>query len=100
MPELVDLFVKTYGIIGLVFLAPYVAAVYLWKDNRALHKEVVAKTELASAVQALRVEDAKQISEKLIEIVSENTSQARETVTAMDRVREMIVMRTPVGDRS
>lgn len=112
MEELFQLLVKSYGIVGLLIAAPFGAAVYLWKDNKELNKDLVslgkehAKTlqELHAAhakvlteandkvvvAQQQRVQDAQGVMSKMIEIVSEQSSLNKETNIALDRISETV----------
>lgn len=112
MEELFQLILKSYGIAGILILAPLAAAVYFWKDNRSLNKDLVAcakehakemKEAQASfmkllteandkvvAAQTQRVQDAQNISTKLMEIVSEQSSLNKETSIALDRLSETV----------
>lgn len=81
---------KTYGLVGLLLLAPVVVSVYLWRENKALHKETARQIQVANdRVQAAiqqRVVDAQSITNKLVEIVSEQAAVNRETNLALDRL--------------
>lgn len=83
MEELVQLVVKTYGLVGLFLLAPMVAIVYLWRRNMKLDADM-------SRIQELRVTDAKSVSEKMMEIVVEQAGLNKETNIALDQVRELL----------
>lgn len=83
MEELVQLVIKTYGLVGLFLLAPMVAIVYLWRRNNKLDADM-------SRIQELRVEDAKSVSAKMMEIVVEQAGLNKETNMALDQVRELL----------
>lgn len=103
MEEIIQAIIKSYGLIGLIMLSPFAAAVYLWKDNVRLNK---ALQELAQkytdsidsmgqrvvAAQEKRVEDSKGISVQLMSMVGEHAAQAKEQTLALDRVGDMVAM--------
>lgn len=99
MDEIIALIVKTHGLVGVVFIAPYAAAVYLWANTLRLNKDLVltakelagSKNEVIEA-QKQRVQDAQMISEKLMVLVSEQSGLNKETNIALDQVREMLMM--------
>jgi len=112
MGELLDLIYKSYGLIGLLIAAPFVASVYLWKDNIKLRSDTalqlaelnklrIADTEKfaisLSAVndkivkaQEQRVIDAQSITTKLVDIISEQSAMNRETNLALERVGDFL----------
>lgn len=103
MDELINAIVKSYGIIGLLMIAPIVAAVYLWKDNVRLNKalqelaqkytdSIDAMGQRVVAAQEKRVEDSKGISTMLMGMVGEHAAQAKEQTLALDRVGDMVAM--------
>lgn len=92
MDELFQLFAKTYGIAGLLVLAPFIGIFYLWRQNVKLHKSV-------GDVQEKRIEDAKAISTKLMEIVEEQGAQNRESNIALDQVRDLLMRITVQKDK-
>lgn len=103
MDELINAIVKSYGIIGLLMIAPVIAAVYLWKDNVRLNKalqelaqkytdSIDAMGQRVVAAQEKRVEDSKGISTMLMGMVGEHAAQAREQTIALDRVGDMVSM--------
>jgi hypothetical protein len=105
MEEFTHLVLKTYGIVGLIILAPYIAVVFLWKENVRLNnlsrereeKFVTQLDEMGKRVtsaQEKRVEDSQGITSKVIEMVTEHVAQAKETTTALDRVGDMVSMLT------
>lgn len=83
MEELIQLVIKSYGIVGLFLLAPLIAIVYLWRRNNKLDTDM-------SRIQELRVEDAKSVSAKMMEIVVEQAGLNKETNIALDQVRELL----------
>lgn len=103
MESLVDAIIKSYGLIGLIMMSPFIAAVYLWKDNVRLNKSL---QELAQkytdaidgmgqrvvAAQEKRVDDSKGISVQLMAMVGEHSAQAKEQTLALDRVGDMVSM--------
>ena len=96
MEEIFLLFYKTYGLIGLIILAPFVACFYLWRENKNLHSVHVrqlqsANDRVASALQQ-RVVDAQAITNKLVEIVSEQAAVNKETNLALDRLENKLAV--------
>lgn len=96
MEEIFLLFYKTYGLIGLIILAPFVACFYLWRENKNLHGFHVrqlqsANDRVASALQQ-RVVDAQAITNKLVEIVSEQAAVNKETNLALDRLENKLAV--------
>ena len=81
MSEILELILKTYGIAGALLLMPFIAVVYLFKENKSLHADVMS-------VQKQRVEDAQAISNKMMEIVSVQSALSKETNIALGRVAE------------
>ena len=51
MEDLFQLVLKSYGIVGVMLLLPVAACVVLWKQNLALHAEVVAQSSVALDAQ-------------------------------------------------
>jgi uncharacterized protein involved in tolerance to divalent cations len=100
---LIDAIIKSYGLIGLVMISPFVAAVYLWKDNLRLNKDlqilaqkytdaIDAMGQRVVAAQEKRVDDSKGISVQLMAMVGEHSAQAKEQTLALDRVGDMVSM--------
>jgi len=87
MEEVVSLIFKTYGIVGVLILAPLVACIYLWKENKAITREsakhIQAVNDRIVAAQNQRVTDAQAITNKLVELVSEQSSTNKETNMAL-----------------
>lgn len=96
MDELITLVYKSYGIVGLLLVAPVVACIYLWKENKALHKDTVRQVQVANdrvaAVIQQRVVDAQSITNKLVEIVSEQSAANRQTNLALDRLETKLAV--------
>lgn len=90
MEEVVTLIFKTYGIVGILILAPVIACIYLWKENKAITREsahhLQAVNDRIVTAQQQRVIDAQAITNKLVEIVSEQSSTNMETNLALDRL--------------
>lgn len=99
MEELVQLITKTYGLVGLLILAPMAALTILYKDHRKMLKDREKQDkeweERIGKVQEQRVQDAQAITAKLVEIVSEQSGLNRETNMALERISEML---DKVGD--
>ncbi len=93
MEDLFQLVLKSYGIVGVMLLLPVAACVVLWKQNLALHAEVVAQSSVAldaqrqrSTDQSARVRDYERMAEKLFEIIKEQTELNTEISSVMSRV--------------
>jgi C4-dicarboxylate-specific signal transduction histidine kinase len=96
MEDLVQAILKSYGLIGLFMIAPVVAAVFLWLDNKRLNNKMQTIAEKSSerietAVEK-RVEDAQAITNKLVEMIHEQSSLNKETNLALDRIGDMVSM--------
>lgn len=96
MEEILLLVYKTYGLIGLIILSPFVACIYLWRENKNLHASAArqvqqANDRVAAAIQQ-RVVDAQSITNKLVEIVSEQSAVNRETNLALDRLEDKLAV--------
>lgn len=94
MPEeLLALIMKTYGIAGLLIVAPIIAVVFLWKNNNALQSQVVAQAALVAAAekargddQSKRVADTERMAEKLLLVVKEQTALGSESNSLLERL--------------
>lgn len=93
MEDLFQLVLKSYGIVGVMLLLPVAACVVLWKQNLALHAEVVAQSAVAldaqrqrSTDQSARVRDYERMAEKLFEIIKEQTELNTEISSVLSRV--------------
>jgi hypothetical protein len=85
MEDLAQLILRTYGLVGLIILSPFIALVVLWRANVALQKSI-------TALQEARIEDTKGISDRLITIVAEQSSLNKETNMALERVGDMLAV--------
>ena len=107
MDELIQLILKTYGIVGLLILAPFVGLVVVWRENRttmrthtaelaAVHKqhalEMAASQDKVSTAQVQRVDDAQRISSKLMELASSTSALSAETNMALERLHETVTV--------
>lgn len=97
MEELIQLITRTYGLIGIILLMPFVLMKFLWSDNKSLRKELAAANEKIVSMQEKRVQDAKDISEKLIEMSSEHAGLTKETNIALDRVGDTLTVMARAG---
>lgn len=94
MPEdLLALIMKTYGIAGLLIVAPLIAVVFLWQNNKDLHTQVVAQAALVAAAeksrgddQSKRVADTERMAEKLLAVVKEQTALGVESNSLLERL--------------
>jgi len=103
MEEIIQLVVKSYGVIGLVMLSPFVGVWFLWKQNQKLHDQIAALTQASSerlvaagekvvAAQQQRVVDAQAIMERLVTMVTEQSGLNKETNLALERVSDLMSM--------
>lgn len=97
MEELLNLILKTYGLVGVLILLPAIACVFLFRQNRELHAEVVAQTNLALEAQKdrtkdqqVRVADTERMMEKLLEIVREQTALNTEINGVLTRLSDSV----------
>jgi len=85
--EIFMLVYKTYGLVGLIILAPGVACVFLWRENKNINaahiRQLQAANDRVSAALQQRVVDAQAITNKLVEIVSEQAAVNKETNLAL-----------------
>ena len=93
MEELIQLILRTYGIAGLLLLLPVVAMVVLWRQNKALHDEVVTQTNQAVEAQKQRVEDQnkrvadnERMMQRLMDVVREQTVINTEVRVVLERL--------------
>lgn len=92
MEELFTLIAKSYGLVGLVLLSPFVAMVFLWRNNQELHKELAAANEKIGAVKDQRVEDAKEVAASLLKMTAEHAALSKETNMALERVGDLLTV--------
>lgn len=99
MEELIQLFTKTYGVIGLLLIAPFIAVKMLWTRIQELQKDLQAALQAVNDAHGKRVEDAKAISERLLEMVKEHSELSKETNIALDRIGDMLTAYTHGSSR-
>jgi alkylation response protein AidB-like acyl-CoA dehydrogenase len=107
MEAIVELFVKTYGILGLFVAAPFAATVFLWRDHIktrdehakelvSLHKEFAVTLAIANDrivnAQEQRMGDVQLVRDKLMEMVIEQTATSRETNLALEKVGDFLAL--------
>jgi uncharacterized protein YpmB len=90
--EIFKLIVKSYGIIGLVLLSPFVAVFFLWKHTQRLQDKHEQALEKVNETHLKRVDDAKQVTDKLLVMVEEHAELSKETNVALDRVGDALVI--------
>jgi hypothetical protein len=116
MEELVKFITETYGLGGVLLIAPYVALGILYKDYRKnIRDHEKTKDELGAKLSACekdcsekmgkiyeqRVADAQAISEKLVEMAAEQSALNRETNIALLRIGDTLnSVQTVVSHRS
>lgn len=90
MEELVQLIVKSYGIVGLFMLSPLVGIVYVWKHSHKIQQDSDSKIkelqEKLNKTNEDRVNDLKEMSERLLKVISSNTSTISETNMLLERL--------------
>jgi septal ring factor EnvC (AmiA/AmiB activator) len=90
MEEIFLLIQKTYGIAGLILLSPFVGLVVMFRQNVRLQGDVVKATVENVESQKQRVKDAQDISNKLLEVVKEQSSLNTETNIALERIGDAL----------
>jgi hypothetical protein len=97
LEDLLQLVLKSYGIVGVMLLLPVAACVVLWKQNIVLHNEVVAQSSIAleaqkqrSTDQSARVKDNERMTERLMDIIKEQTELNTEINNVLSRVVETV----------
>lgn len=101
MEEIIQLIIKTYGLIGIFLLLPLVFCYLLWRENKTLTKQLQTNHDSAAKkiqecndriVEAhkARVIDGQAINNRLIEMVSEQAALNKETIMAMDKLGEKV----------
>ena len=117
MTEIVDLIFKTYGLIGLLLVAPVGSTIWLWlhivktrdeagKQSAEHTKQLLTVTEshtkelkivysLLAEVQDKRVADAQGVVTKLITTITEQTAMNTETNLALERMGDFIALGQP-----
>lgn len=96
MDEIIQLIIKTYGIVGIILLIPLFGIGWVYKDNRKMSKEhdkdikILTQTweDRLERLHNQRVMDAQAITAKLVEIVSEQSGLNKETNLALSRISE------------
>jgi hypothetical protein len=103
MDDLIQLIVKSYGIVGLLILSPMITTVYLWRETVRLNKEhnelqaahmkfIDDLGQRVVAAQEKRVLDSQGVTNKLVEMIANHTTAQKETNIALDRVGDMVSM--------
>lgn len=101
MDEIIQLITKTYGIVGVLIIAPMAACVVLFRQNQELHKESVKKEEsctknIESAnervikAQEQRVTDAQNVANRLITMAGEQAALVKENNLALEEVQKLL----------
>jgi predicted sugar kinase len=88
--ELFQLIIKSYGLLGLVMLSPFVALKFMWSHAKDLQKDLKAANERINETHSRRVEDSKEIADKLMEMIKEHAELSKETNIALERVGDML----------
>lgn len=83
MDKIVELIVKSYGLIGFILLAPMIGVGALWRAYVKLgeeHTKELASAHAAVAVaQDKRVTDAQNMAEKMMDLATEQSALNKET---------------------
>jgi len=94
MEELIQLITKTYGIVGLIMMSPFIGLVYVWRHSHKVQEDADKKnTELQlkiNEVNEKRVSDFKEVSERLIKVISSSTSTSNETNLLLERLGDYL----------
>jgi ubiquinone biosynthesis protein COQ9 len=88
--QLFELVFKSYGIVGLIILAPLVALKYMWNHSKELQTHLQTANERVNETHSRRVEDAKEIAGKLMAMIAEHAELSKETNIALERVGDML----------
>lgn len=83
MDEIIQLVFKSYGLLGLLIIAPWFAAWLFWKEGKEIHEKL-------SASQQQRVADAQEISKGLITAAAEDSALKKETNLLLERMGETL----------
>ena len=86
MEDLLQLVLKSYGLVGVMLLLPVAACVVLWRQNLALHAEVVSQSNVALDAQKQRSLDQERMTEKLLDVIKEQTELNTEINGVLSRV--------------
>lgn len=103
MEEIIQIILKSYGLVGIVLLAPYAGIFFLWKelkktlqekakDSKAHAEAISSYGERIVEAHKLRVQDAQSISDRLIALSSEHSSLSKETNMALDRLGDLMTL--------
>lgn len=108
MEEILQLIIKSYGLIGIFLVLPLGASALLWKENKALTKQLQSNHEdAARKIQACndriieahkqRVMDSQAVSNQLIVMVNEQTGLNKDSVLALDKLGDRLVLPPHTG---
>jgi hypothetical protein len=92
--KIIELIFQSYGIIGVILFLPTGGMVAIWraymKREKDSAKELAeANLRIEQATKA-RVEDAKAVSDKLMELVSEQSGLNKETNLALGHINNLL----------
>lgn len=88
MDDFIQLITKTYGLAGVLMFAPIIAVIYLWKHSQTLQDKLQLANDKVNEVHQKRVEDSKQVADKLMEMVQEHAELSKETNIALERIND------------
>lgn len=83
MDEIIQLVIKSYGLLGLLLIAPWIVVIFLWKDNKFIRQELVD-------TQQKRVQDAKELSRELLTTASADSALKKETNILLERMGDTL----------
>lgn len=94
MEDLLILIGKTYGLVGLLIVAPFFGLFVVWTEYKKHIRETAATLAAANIrseeAQKQRVADAQSITTRLMEMVEEQSSLNKETNLTLNRIGEML----------
>jgi hypothetical protein len=106
--EIIQLIVKTYGLAGVFLLLPLGMCILLWRDGKDLRKQLQTNyDDAARKIQTcndriieahkLRVQDSQAVSSQLILMVNEQTELNKDSVLALDKLGDRLVLPPHTG---
>jgi hypothetical protein len=101
MEEFFSAVIKSYGLVGVIFLLPTAALFFLAREYLRLQKRFQdAQKEHAlfidelgkrvAAAQEKRVDDSHSVTTKLVEMIGEQSAASEKTNLALDRIGDMV----------
>lgn len=94
MDHLLDLVVRTYGIVGIIILAPYFACGFMWREIRAQAVKIEDKNkellDKLTDLQNKRLDDAKHLATKMADVSQAQSLSSSETNMTLQRISDII----------